>query len=164
MRALDLFLISMALGLSILNAATLTTANPVEFEGPSGPDPLAPIVSRNPSFRAIVVHDFDRPHSGAKLPFHWVIGDGASFPDGAVIPTERWRLQQGGSTIDIALGPRHTERQGRSLLELIARLSHEYGIPIDNIGTHRELDAPSRCPQGLDGDVLRGSLLRPSTP
>lgn len=153
MKAPDTLLVSLALGLTLLNVVALTSGNATEFESPLGSDPLAPTAPRNPNLRHLVLHDFDAPHAG--FPFHFVIGDGSSFPDGAVVPTERWRRQEGGAFIEIALAAGRTEKQERALLELIDRLRRDYGMTAGDVGTHRELEPASRCPQSLDGDRLR---------
>lgn len=155
MKAIDFLLLAVALGLTLLNALLLTSQNPSDFAEPVPVDDLAPRVPRNPSFRNIVIHDLDRPHPGSTLSFHFVIGDGTSFPDGAIVPTELWRKQEGSESLEIALGAGHTEKQERALLELIRRLQRDYEIPSSRVGLHREIDPDSKCPMEIDGDALR---------
>lgn len=153
MKGVDLFLLSLALGLTLLNALVLSSDYPREFAETPTRDPLAPDVAKSRAYRAIVIHDLDRPHEG--FPFHFVIGDGTSFPDGAVVPTDRWRRQE-GDRVEIALAGLHTERQEAALLDLLARLRRDYAVA--DVGTHRELDAASGCPKSVDIQALRGRL------
>ncbi len=155
MKAIDFLLLAVAAGLTLLNALLLTSQDPRDFADPAAVDELAPRAPHNPSFRQIVIHDLDRPHPGSTLSFHFVIGDGTSFPDGAIVPTELWRRQEGSESLEIALAPGHTEKQERALFELIVRLRRDYGIPPGRIGLHREIDPASKCPREIDGDALR---------
>lgn len=137
MKGVDLFLVSLAAGLTLLNVLVLSSDYPREFAETPAADPLAPDVPPSRAFRSVVVHDLDRPHSG--FPFHFVIGDGGSFPDGRVIPTDRWRRQD-GDRIEIALGGNHTERQEAALLDLLARLRRDYAVA--TVEAHTD-----RCPR-----------------
>jgi hypothetical protein len=153
-KPLDVLLLSLAIGLTLLNAALLGSDYPRGF-AETRADPLAPAAPRNSALRAIVIHDLDRPHDGP-MPFHFVVGDGGAFPDGQIVVTERWKRQEGDRTIDVALGPAHTPKQEAALLELLAHLRRDCGIT--DVGTHRELEPKSKCPSGLDSDALRRRL------
>ncbi|MBI2899471.1 MAG: N-acetylmuramoyl-L-alanine amidase [Planctomycetes bacterium] len=157
MKPLDLLLFSLAVGLTLLNAIVLKSDYPRDFTSAAPADPLAPAAPKSRLFRAIVLHDLDRPHPAKEFPFHFVIGDGAAFPDGRVVPTERWKKQE-GDRIEIALAPGHTGAQERALFDLIARLRRDYGIAAGDVGAHRELDPSAKCPMGMSGDDLRRRL------
>jgi hypothetical protein len=158
MKAFDLFLFSLGIGLILLNAVVLASDYPRDFEPTQAVDLLAPSVQRNPNYRHIVVHDLEWRHAGTEIPFHFIIGDGSDFLDGAVIPTDRWRQQIGSVAIEIALSSKHTEKQERALLDLISKLRRDYTIPADEVGTHREIDPKAACPHELDGALLRSRL------
>lgn len=151
-KAIDFLLLAVAVGLTLLNALLLTSQDPRDFADPMPADDLAPRAPRNLSFRNIVVHDL---HPGSTLSFHFVIGDGTSFPDGAIVPTELWRKQEGSDSLEIALASGHTEKQEQALVELIRRLQRDYEIPPNRVGLHREIDPDSKCPPEIDGDALR---------
>lgn len=153
MKALDLLLLSLAAGLTLLNAILLSSDYPRDFLPATEADPLAPHAAKG-AYRGIVVHDLDHPHPGRGFPFHFVVGDGGSFPDGEVIATDRWRRQE-GSVVEIALSPGHTEKQEKALLRLLARLRRDYRIASDSVGTHRELEPAAKCPFGVDAAALR---------
>ena len=154
MKAIDLLLLCLGIGLSLLNAAVLASDYPRDFLRPETPDPLAPQTPKNIGYKAVIVHDLDRSHPGRAFPFHFVIGDGGAFGDGDILPTPRWRKQE-GTVVEIALSPRRTARQEASLRKLLERLRREYAIAPDRIGTHRELEPGVDCPVGIDPAALR---------
>lgn len=142
-----------------------------------GRDPVVPQEEVVPGrWRAIVIHhsglpagspeSIERQHRAwgyASLGYHFVIGNGFDYGDGAVHPGPRWRLQQPGAhvverppgaepnadwfnenAIGICLvgnGEKRgfTEAQIRELKELLVELQHACGIPDSAVFMHSDL-------------------------
>lgn len=181
MKPHDLFLLSLAAGLTLFTAYVLGGFD-------AGADPSPEPVPRNPAFRSIVLHHGaghgrvplppDRP---SRLPlgdltFHFLLGNGRGSADGAVERGYRWRDQIPGphtgrpeidrESIGICLegdledGP-PTRRQIGALLSLLERLCRDYGIPAERVRSHHEVDPGASCPgRGLPAGEIRSALAR----
>jgi len=110
-----------------------------------------------------------RPWRG--IGYHFVIGNGDGFADGAVAATFRWREQSDGAHAGVAefnqLGvgiclignfetARPTARQLAAARRLVQRLQDQFRIDDDRVLTHRDLK-PTACPgaQFTASDLLR---------
>ena len=163
MKALDIFLLSMAIGLLFFTTTLFSSDYPRGFVQPA-PEHAAP--DRPSSFSAIVLHT---PDAHRALPFHFIIEDGSRGPDGAIITCGAWRTQTAVShtsdagcnaaAISIAIRSGHTEAQERALLDLLERLCRAHHIAPSDIGLHGEMEAAPDCPAGpWDMDALRDEL------
>ena len=181
MKALDLFLVSVAIGLTTFTIY-IFGAGPTAEAAPSGEPP------RNAAFRSIVIHHsathggsaaaFERNHRTrlGGLAYHFVIGNGSGSADGELETGYRWRDQVPGPHTkntavnmesiavclvgDLQTGP-PTLRQLEALLPLLERLCRDYGIAPRRILSHREADPETLCPgKGLPIDEIRATLAR----
>lgn len=97
----------------------------------------------------------------ASLGYHFVIGNGHGFGDGAVFVGPRWNRQEPGAHVAGANGARlnehaigiclvgngnrraFTDRQIRELVTLVRALQKEAGIPAENVVLHSDVAAVS---------------------
>src|SRR5688572_12023878 len=182
MKPLDLFLLSVAIGLSCFTTYVFCTdTNPAVAFQPADPGPV-----RNTAFRSIVLHHsathggnaaaFERDHRArlGGLAYHFIVGNGTGAGDGEVETGYRWRdqipgphtknqpvnLESVGICVvgDLRKSP-PSEKQLGALLELLERICRECGIPADRVRCHREVDPETLCPgKGLPMDDLRAVL------
>jgi hypothetical protein len=127
-------------------------------------------------WKAIVIHHSGTPSGSPEslermylsrgyvsLGYHFVIGNGIDFGDGAVARGPRWLRQQPGAHVsDLATnamwfnehaigiclvgnGERRafTEAQMRSLIDLVTELQREFGIPDNQVYLHSDLASVS---------------------
>ena len=187
MKPLDLFLLSIAIGLTSFTVYVFgTDTSPAAALEESLPPEEAP--PGNPAFTSIVLHHsathggsaaaFDRTHRSrlGGLAYHFVIGNGSGSEDGTVETGYRWRDQIPGphtknqdanmSSIAVCLvGDLHaqppTEKQMASLLSLLERLCRERRISPAEVRSHREVDPETICPgRGLPMAAIRDLLQR----
>ena len=186
MKPLDLFLLSIAIGLTSFTVYVFgTDTSPAAALEEALPPEEPP---RNPSFTSIVLHHsathggsaaaFDRTHRSrlGGLAYHFVIGNGSGSEDGAVEIGYRWRDQIPGphtknqdanmSSIAVCLvgdlqAQAPTEKQLASLLGLLEKLCRERRIAPSEIRSHREVDPETLCPgRGLPMEAIRELLGR----
>lgn len=183
MKPFDLFLLSLAIGLTCFTGYMFATGGaPVEAPVADA----APQSPRNPDFKSIVLHHsathggnaaaFERSHRArlGGLAYHFVIGNGSGAADGAVETGYRWRDQIPGphtknqdvnlESIAICIvgnletAP-PTAKQMAALMDLLEKLCREGRIPADRIRSHREVDPETLCPgRGLPMDGLRAAV------
>lgn len=181
MKPLDLFLLSVAIGLSCFTTYVFCTdTNPaVALRPEEAPE-------RNAAFRSIVLHHsathggsaaaFERDHRArlGGLAYHFIVGNGSGAGDGEVETGYRWRDQIPGPHTknqpvnlesigicvvgDLRKSP-PTEKQLTALLDLLEKLCRDYAIPADRVRCHKEVDPETVCPgRGLPMDELRAVL------
>ena len=179
MRPLDLFLLSIAIGLTCFTTYVFCTG---EHPG-AALHAAEPAPSRNPAFKSIVLHHsathggsasaFERDHRTrlGGLAYHFIVGNGSGAGDGEVETGYRWRDQIPGphtknqpvnlESIGVCVvgdlrAQAPTEKQLLALLDLLEKLCRECGIPADRIRCHKEVDPETACPgRGLPMDDLR---------
>lgn len=184
MKPLDLFLLSIAIGLTTF---TLYVLSGGKSEAMALPEE-ASRAPKNDSFRSIVLHHsathggsatvFNRNHRTRLkgLAYHFVIGNGSGSDDGEIETGYRWRDQIPGphtknnavnrESIAICLvgdfeSRPPTQKQIAALLTLLERLGREYAIPAEQIRSHREVDPETLCPgRGLPTGEIRAALSR----
>jgi N-acetylmuramoyl-L-alanine amidase len=135
-----------------------------------------PRIGISSTWRCIVIHhsasDKDTPRSmdawhrrrgWDELGYHFVIGNGVGYPDGAVFVGPRWTDQRIGAHcktpgayynehgIGICLtgnfeNHRPTERQMQALARLVSFLQRQCGIPTSQILLHGRITGKTRCP------------------
>lgn len=183
MKPFDLFLLSVAIGLTCFTAYMFCTGGaPVEVTASDA----GPQIPRNPAFKSIVIHHsathggnaaaFERNHRArlGGLAYHFVVGNGSGSADGAVETGYRWRDQIPGphtknqdvnlESIAICIVGNletgtPTAKQMASLLDLLEKLCREGGIPAERIRSHREVDNETLCPgRGLPMNDLRAAV------
>jgi hypothetical protein len=158
MKPLDLFLLSIAIGLTCFTAHTFCSVEP------SRPVPEKPF--RNPAFRSIVIHHGATFERLGRPTCHFIIG-----ADGDVKTGYRWRDQIPGphtrnpetnlESIALCLTDDPTRKQIASLLTLLERLCRECRIPADRIRSHLEVDPETICPERrLPMEEIRATLTR----
>lgn len=182
MKPLDLFLLSIAIGLTCFTTYVFCTdTNPAVVFQAADPGTSTP-----GAFRSIVLHHsathggsaaaFERDHRArlGGLAYHFIVGNGSGAGDGEVETGYRWRdripgphtksqavnLESIGVCVvgDLRARP-PTEKQLTALLELLERLCRECGIPAERVRCHKEVDAETLCPgRGLPMDGLRALL------
>jgi hypothetical protein len=185
MKPLDLFLLSISIGLTSFTAYMFCTGG-APPETPAAESPIhAP---SNPAFRSIVLHHsathggsaaaFERSHRPrlGGLAYHFIVGNGSGTPDGTVEIGYRWRDQIPGphtknqavnlESIAICLvgdleAGTPTKKQMAALLDLLEKLCREAQIPAERIRSHREVDNETLCPgRGLPIDGIREAMAR----
>jgi N-acetylmuramoyl-L-alanine amidase len=179
MKPLDLFLLSIAIGLTCFTTYVFVTG-----EHPASALHAAEAApARNPAFKSIVLHHsathggsasaFERDHRTrlGGLAYHFIVGNGSGAGDGEVETGYRWRDQIPGPHTknqpvnlesigicvvgDLRAQP-PTEKQLLALLDLLEKLCRECGIPAERIRCHKEVDPETVCPgRGLPMDDLR---------
>ncbi len=179
MKALDIFLLSVAIGLTAFTAYLFASDDPGAAAAPA---------RHNEAFRTVILHHsathggsaaaFERDHRPrlGGLAYHFIVGNGLGAPDGGIETGYRWRDQIPGPHTknddvnresiavclvgDLGKSP-PTPRQVRSLLDLLDRLCREYRIPAERILSHREADPETLCPgRGLPMEMIRAALAR----
>jgi hypothetical protein len=183
MKALDILLLSIAIGLSSFTVYVFCSGGGAASAAVEAP-PTPP--ARNPAFRSIVLHHsathggsataFERNHKPrlGGLAYHFVIGNGSGCGDGEIETGYRWRDQIPGPHTknleinnesiaiclvgDLQTAP-PTRRQMAALLDLLERLCRECRIPPGRVRCHREVDPETLCPgRGLPMEELRAAL------
>jgi hypothetical protein len=124
------------------------------------------------------------------LGYHFVIGNGVGYPDGAIFVGARWRLQKTGAHCKVFAGrylgvfrpdnyynergigicllgnferSSPTPRQREALTQLILALCEETGIDPHNVHGHGEITQRTACPgRTLDMRRVRGEVLADS--
>ncbi len=182
LKPLDLFLLSIAIGLTFFTTYVFCTG---EHPG-AALHAAEPAPARNPAFKSVVLHHsathggsasaFERDHRArlGGLAYHFIVGNGSGAGDGEVETGYRWRdqipgphtknqvvnLESVGVCIvgDLRAQP-PTEKQVVALLDLLERICRECGIPAERIRCHKEVDPETACPgRALPMDELRGLL------
>jgi len=189
-KTLAALVVSLALGTCALIWMETAPARPIAplplqavGEGETGA-PLAVVEStdvRVPSgkWRHVVVHDAGRDGVAADDGCHFVIGSAATFGDGAIRATARWRNQSDGRHIVVpgydfnadsigvcvladARSSAPTPQQTAALTQLVRQLQQSFRIPPASVYLHSDLGAPD-CPGGrFPAEAFRAGLVRPS--
>lgn len=182
MKPIDLFLLSIAIGLSCFTTYVFVTGeNPATSLHAAEARP-----ERNPAFTSIVLHHsathggsaaaFERDHKArlGGLAYHFIVGNGSGAGDGEVETGYRWRDQIPGphtknqaanlESIGICVvgdlrAQAPSAKQLTALLDLIEKLCRECGIPAARVVCHKEVDVETACPgRGLPMDELRAAI------
>ena len=157
MKALDLLLLSMAIGLLAFTITLFGSDYPRGFT-----DPATAETPREPAgFQAIVIHSSEA-HPG--LPFHFMIGDEVT-PCGAWKAGERpahtSNAECNALAISIAVRPGQTLKQEQNLLDLLERLCRSHHIDPAEVGAHFEVESTQGCPpETWNMTALRNELAR----
>ena len=125
----------------------------------------------------VVVHDSGRDGPDITQGCHFLIGSGANYRDGAVVPTRRWRRQHQGDHITVpgysynenSIGvclltdcrqAAPTREQLASLAKLVQSLQVTFQIPRDHVYLHADL-SEAGCPGGgFPAERFRRGLMR----
>lgn len=132
--------------------------------------------SASDSGGAVVFDAWHRQRGFDELGYHFVIDNGEGMPDGNVEVGSRWLKQKQGAHAKSADGQYNehgigiclvgnfekdepTAKQWQMLVKLVAYLSSEYGVDLEHIIGHRDVNGKTLCPgKNVSLEKLRGDV------